>query len=638
MPSSTRQVSTSQKLRYRFDQSMAAGPIALIGWLAVVSLFVIVLAALILVITGIKPEGGDRLSLPEAIWASLMRAMDAGAVGADNGWAFRAIMFLVTLAGLFIVSSLIGVLTSGLESKMDELRKGRSVVLEQDHTLILGWSDNIVTIISELVKANENQKAPRIVIMADRDKVEMEEELRAKVGPTGRTRVICRSGSPIDLYDLEIASPHESKSIIILSPNEAPADSDSQVIKTILALTNNPRRRQEPYHIVAEIRDPKNMEAAQLVGRDEAQIVQSNELIARITVQTCRQSGMSVIYTELLDYGGDEIYFKAEPSLTGKTFGEALFAYEDSALMGLHTGDGRVLLNPPMDTHLQNGDELILIAEDDDTIKLSGLASYGINTGLIRNQTPVLPAPEQTLILGWNGRGRLIIDQLEAYVAPGSQLVVMTDVPEAEAQIERLRAHLTNLQLAFVLGDTTDRSTLDSIGLADIDHVIVLGYSDDMGPQQADARTLITLLHLRQIEQNSGKSLSIVSEMQDTRNRELAEVTQADDFIVSDNLVSLLLTQVSENKHLHAVFADLFDPEGSEIYLKPASDYVAPGQSLNFYTVLESARQRGEIAIGYRIAADSGNSQKQYGVVVNPKKSNEICFAPEDRIILIAES
>ncbi len=193
---------------------------------------------------------------------------------------------------------------------MDELRKGRSFVIEENHTLILGWSPNVFTIVSELVIANENQKAPRIVILADRDKVEMEELLRSKVGSTKNTRVICRTGSPIDLYDLEIANPHQAKSIIILSPDEAEADADSQVIKTILALTNNPRRREEPYHIVAEIRQPKKMEAARLVRRDEAKIVQSDELIARITVQTCRQSGMSVIYTELLDYGGDEIYSK----------------------------------------------------------------------------------------------------------------------------------------------------------------------------------------------------------------------------------------------------------------------------------------------------------------------------------------
>ncbi len=40
--------------------------------------------------------------------------------------------------------------------------------------------------------------------------------------------------------------------------------------------------------------------------------------------------------------------------------------------------------------------------------------------------------------------------------------------------------------------------------------------------------------------------------------------------------------------------------DGSEIYLKPIEDYVAADRQLTFYTVVESARQRGEIAIGYR--------------------------------------
>jgi hypothetical protein len=54
----------------------------------------------------------------------------------------------------------------------------------------------------------------------------------------------------------------------------------------------------------------------------------------------------------------------------------------------------------------------------------------------------------------------------------------------------------------------------------------------------------------------------------DIRNRNLAEIARADDFIVSNQVINLLLTQISENKQLRAVFSDLLAPEGSEIYLK----------------------------------------------------------------------
>ena len=47
--------------------------------------------------------------------------------------------------------------------------------------------------------------------------------------------------------------------------------------------------------------------------------------------------------------------------------------------------------------------------------------------------------------------------------------------------------------------DTTNRAVLDALDVAVFDHIIVLCYSDALEPQRADARTLITLLHLRDI-------------------------------------------------------------------------------------------------------------------------------------------
>jgi len=277
----------------------------------------------------------------QVAWMSLMRTLDPGTMGGDTGsWAFLAAMFGVTLGGIFIVSTLIGVLTSGIEGKLEELRKGRSLVVEEGHTVILGWSSQVFTVVEELVAANANQARSCITILADKDKVEMEDEIASKVGDMGRTRLVCRRGSPIELADLEIVNLRAARSIVILSPESS--DPDAQVIKTLLAITNNPERRAEPYHVVAELHDRRNVEVARIAGGDEVELVVADDLISRITGQTCRQSGLSVVYTDLLDFGGDEVYFQEEPGLVGKTFHEALLAYEDSAVIGLCTKDARV--------------------------------------------------------------------------------------------------------------------------------------------------------------------------------------------------------------------------------------------------------------------------------------------------------
>ena len=621
----------ADRLRYQFDNFMSKGTIALIIGLAVASFAIIFLISFIVWIT----HAAD-FSFGELMWMALLRTLDSGTMGGDSGTPqFLGGMLAVTFGGIFIISALIGIINNGIEDKLDELRKGRSNVIESGHTVILGWSPQVFSIISELAIANANQRRPRIVVLGAEDKVEMEDAIHDRVPKLGRTRVVCRTGSPIDLDDLDMVSLQTSKSVIVLSPEGD--DPDSHVIKTMLAITNGPNRRPEPYHIVAEIHDPRNMDAARMVGRDEVELVLVGGLISRITVQTCRQSGLSVVYTELLDFGGDEIYFKTEPALVGRTYGESLSAYDGSSVMGLRFADGRVQLNPPMDTVLATGDEIIAISEDDDTIVLSGRKDHAINAAAIRRAALPAPQPERTLILGWNWRVPTLLHELDHYVAPGSAVTVVADFPDGEAEIAAHCSDLAHQTVGYQLGDTTDRRTLDSLAIPTYEHVIIL-CSDALEEQKADARTLITLLHLRDIADRTGHSFSIVSEMLDIRNRTLAEVTRPDDFIVSEKLVSLMLSQISENKRLNAVFGDMFDPEGSEIYLKPVTHYVAVGEPLNFYTVLEAARQQGETAIGYRIKANAADAAKSYGVVVNPAKAEPVAFAEGDKIIVIAEN
>ena len=630
-----------QQLQYRFDNLMSRGTPAMVGMLFLLSLVIVIVAGAVISMAGFAPENTARLPFAEAAWESLMRTLDSGTMGSDTGTGFRIVMLFVTLGGIFIVSALIGVLSNGLEAQMDRLRKGRSQVLEENHTLILGWSAQIFTVLNELITANENQSNARIVVLADKDKVEMEDEIKERVEVRGKTRIICRNGSPIDPNDIEIVSPHTAKSIIVLQPENS--DPDTDVIKTVLAITNNPKRHAEKYHIVTQIRDRKNLNVLKMVGaNDHVQAILTGDLVARVVAQTSRQSGLSVVYTELMNFGGDEIYFKHEPALAGKTFGEALLLYEDSAVMGVREADaaGKILLNPPMDLLIEKDDQIFALSADDDTIRISSAAGSGliqINEALIRSsREPFHPKPEKCLILGWNRSGTTIVHELDNYVPKGSQVTVVADIYGIEKQINSHGGKLKNQQLKVIEEETTNRELLDSLKIQDYDHVIVLAYST-LAPQEADAKTLVTLLHLRDIAEKDDTPFSIVSEMLDLRNRQLAEATQVDDFIVSEHLISLMMSQLSENSELFDVFTDIFDPEGAEIYLKPVSDYVTVGEAVNFFTVVEAARRRGETAIGYRLVSEKKDASKSYGVHTNPKKSAQVVFTSADKVIVIAE-
>ena len=199
---------------YFFDRTIAGGTPILMLWLAAISAAVVAVAALLMTF-GLHPTD-EPMGFGEAYWNAMGAALDP-APAEDTGWAYRAVMLAVAIIGILIVSTIIGVLTSGIEGKLDNLRRGRSLVLEHNHTIILGWSSKIAAAVRELAIANESHKRAVIAILADRDKVEMEEHLLDHAPDLGTTEIICRRGDPCDLADLTIVRPELARSVILFN-------------------------------------------------------------------------------------------------------------------------------------------------------------------------------------------------------------------------------------------------------------------------------------------------------------------------------------------------------------------------------------------------------------------------------------
>jgi voltage-gated potassium channel Kch len=614
------------RLRYRFDNLMARGNVAVIGLLGLISLAWVLLAGFVARLFGIFPED-EQYTAIEAIWRQLTFTLDPGTFSGDVGWQWRLLSLLTTLFGVLVVASLIGVISAAFDDQITQLRKGKSAVIESGHTVILGWNPKVFTIVAELAVANESEHKPAIVILADRDRVDMEEELKEKVGSTKNTRVICRSGDPLDQDEILRANPFAAKSIIVLSDDDA-TDPDAMTIKTTLALTNHPSRPEGEISIVGEVRHPSNLGIAHMVGKEEAQWVLPLETISKLTVQTCRQSGLSRVYSELLQFEGDEMYFTEQPSLVGKTYLECQFQFPSSTVIGIVNDEGAVL-NPPVDRVLAAGEQLVVIAEDDSTIALGTPGEPDMTQ--LSTVEPTPSAMERTLIVGSHSQLPLILSELNEYSPAGSQVTVVSDQPLPAL------GNYPELTLDVRSGDTTDRDLLVSLEPHTYDHILVLAYREHLDIETADSRTLITLLHLRELASEYGQDFNIVSEMLDDRNRRLAEVTKADDFIVSDNLISRMMAQISENAQLNEIYSGLFSADGAEIYLRPASWYVQLGVPVTFNTVLAGAAKRGETAIGFRERTPESSGDGQATICINPAKTDERVYDEADLIIVFAE-
>ncbi|MEU1493468.1 NAD-binding lipoprotein [Streptomyces sp. NPDC005776] len=567
-----------------------------------------------------------------AVWRSVGQTLR---LGGEVGSPLRVILsVLLALMALFYVSTIVGLITTAITEELIALRRGHSTVLESGHTVVLGWSDQLFTVVAELVAANANQGRSAIAVLADRDVTEMEEELRTEVGDAGRTRIVCRNGRPTDPAALARVSPATADVVLIL-PRDHP-DEDAEIVKNLLAL-RTAVDEESRVRTVAVVRDARYRLAAELAAGPDAVVLEIDDVTARLVAQCARQPGLSLVYQELLDFAGDEFYVVDAPDQAGRAFAEVLRACPTSSVVGVVRVDGTLHLNPPAASVLRPGDQLVVIAEDDDTtVTTDEPAAFDESVMANRERTPA--RAERVLLLGWNGRARHIVRHLSGHVASGSVLHVVADGGESLATEVRAAAAQAapTLNVTFGPGDPTLPGTMSDVDLSAHDGVIVLGPDRGPGHDSPDDRTLVTLLLLRDRERTSGIPVRVVTEMTDDRNRALAPVGVGADFIVSGKLVGLLMAQISQNWHLAGLFAELLAPHGNAIHLKPVGDYVRGGERASFATVVEAASRRGECALGYR-SSGLARVGTDYEVRLNPPKAEVRYWSADDEVIVMAE-
>ncbi|MEU0224787.1 NAD-binding lipoprotein [Streptomyces sp. NPDC006284] len=626
-----RRTPLGDRARYWFDSTLARGAAALVGWMALLCLAVVVPASAVVVWT--DPDApaspADRLAEVWQLTGETLR------LGGATGTPLRVMMsVLLALVTLLYVSTLVGLVTTALTERLTALRRGRSTVLEHGHAVVLGWSEQVFTVVSELVAANANQRRAAVAVLADRDKTLMEEALSTKLGSAGRTRLICRSGPPTDPTVLPLTSPATAGVVLVL-PHDEP-EADAEVVRTLLALRAALAGVAHRPPVVAAVRDERYRLAARLAAGPGGIVLESDTVTARLIVQAARRPGLSLVHQELLDFAGDEFYLVGAGPLTGRPFGDALLSYPTSSVVGLVRA-GTPLLSPPPETPLTPGDLLVVITEDDDTAWTADCAEL-VEEAAIASGPPTPARAERVLLLGWNRRAPLMVDQLRRRALPGSVVDVVAEPGEVtDRQVEESgEGGGTGLSLTLHHGDITRPETLRRLDVHSYDSVIVLGRDPDRGQpsEDPDNRTLVTLLLLRRLEETSGRELPVVTELIDDRNRPLAPIGPGADVIISGKLIGLLMAQISQNRHLAAVFEELFSADGAGVRLRPAEDYVPTGRETTFATVVAAARRRGECAIGYRSRGGSTTSPG-YGVRINPPKDERRRWAAGDEVVVI---
>ncbi len=664
-----------ERLGYKLDNFLARGSKALFQALLLTFLLVFCTIAVVRfaftgvdVLLGWLGIGGATLHTESAggiwaivnaflrgLWFTFLQLTDPGNMAQDNE-TFRFYKVLAVTAGMsgvVIFSALIAFLTTALDQAIANLKKGHSRVLEEGHAVIIGWSPRVVEILREFVEANESEKDPVVVVLSELEKEEMDDFLRDHFTDRRNTRVVTRSGPTASLLSLaKVRAEHARSAIVLAECGEAATReeklvSDAKVIKTVLAITQHVDEDHE-INVVAEIFDPKNRDVVEDIDPDRISVIDAQEILAKVMVQTSRTSGLSVVYAELLSFEGCEMYFFGA-DWGGIAFGEAQFHFPDGVPIGIRRPDGSLEMRPPVDQTMRPGDEVLIIADDDSTIDFQPEAVMVPDRSLPLRPGRIEPKAERQLILGWSPKAPIIIAEYADYVLDGSevQVVLRGASDDILAEIAELDAELDGLSIVHVDKDPLNVDELASIHPFSFNTVIILPQKPDeqLSPERVDSETIIVLLHLRrlqrQVEEQYGKKVGtkLITEVLDSSNQELIARAGVNDFIISNRMVSMMFAQISEEPDIQDVYDDLFQEDGSEIYVKPAWLYFNDlPVTLRFGDLMALVQERdAEICIGYKLKELEGEPEDNFGVTLIPLKDSEVTLTAADGIVVVAE-
>lgn len=547
--------SLKDRFRYWFDNRMTGGSLGLIRILIIASILLAVIIAALIILFRFNEEGETA----SVFWDSIATVINAWMPSFEDGSPGYVILMSVTaIAGVLFTSVLIGIITSAIEEKIDNLKRGNSMVLEKGHIIILGFSPGEYTLIRQLILASSGKSA-RIVVAEDMDREEIEQDLKDNLEIPKNVRIICRTVDITDPVSLEKCSIETCRTVII-----SPTD-DMRTIKSVLAVSTLLKEKNVSGIRVNAIISKNEYRFPPSLAKDNNILtLQTNNIMAKMVAHSCTQTGLSEAFREIFNFEGSEFYLSDIPEAAGLTFGELMIRLDGAVPVGVLRKD-KVTINPPSDLRILETDRILVFSDDNDSAKLkSGSLSdmagtTVVSSGLSEDLT-------DTVIIGHNETLPVILQELPENISH----VYLAGQKTTEEEREELQkaADERNLTLNYYRGNPRSEKVLRELSKM-AQHIVILS-DHDGDPEKADMDAVFLLLNLRDIRKRFGLSFNITMEMQKEHNQKLVGSGDHTDFLVASSMSSLILSQISESPELMDVFRELLSNEGNELYLKNA--------------------------------------------------------------------
>ena len=350
----------------------------------------------------------------ENLWQGFKLFFDRNAIfnlSDKNTFLDYFFKFNITIFGILIFSSVIGIVTNLISNRIEELRSGKTKIEEENHIIFFNFSRRLVPLITELCKAYENEKQS-FVIVSDEDSLIVMEKIRSVIKIPKNITILARKGAAWQKSVLDRINLEKAKQVIILKPDiselfKTEMDCDVEVGKSLSSIIGSKEYNKSPCKILSEFHNERTgmahilystdiwSKAVAKLGNDLVPaIISSNELKSDILSQCTNTPDLTEIYDNLFGYEGSEIYFVDPENIKfkdvlnkniGKNIKDLNRLCDNIIVIGFFLNDqstrrtrNKIFLNTPIDFPLTKGFGIVCIAKDEDQIikELNELESH----------------------------------------------------------------------------------------------------------------------------------------------------------------------------------------------------------------------------------------------------------------------
>jgi Castor and Pollux protein voltage-gated ion channel component len=602
----------------------------------------------------VLPLGDSFSDVGDAVWWAFLRLTDPGYLGDDVGNWQRLVSTILTISGYVVfMGTLVAILTRWLIAKMTDLERGLTPVTLRNHIVVLGWSDQTLPLLGELLSSSGRMKRflekhdaskLRLVVLSETASASQVHELRSEPGIGAKARqIILRSGVPIQPEALERVACLDASAVIVPSTvHEAGSlvTSDVGTVKALLTIAARARTlgTSLPF-VVAEIQDIRKYPVFERAYPGALEVVAGDATISRLMVQNVLHPGLSGIYNELFASGnGNEIYIRGSENMIGQSLAEVASRRPNAIVLGLlmPAGTGWTVQMPaPSDLKVSASDRVVMLARDYSETEADPRAS-GVTQIERRAGSPRPPVTSahvhRVLLLGWNRRVPGLIAELSSYGQRRFEVDVVSVVPAGERQreIDRYLGDQHSVTCRHVEADYMVEGELRRVGPLNYDSILLLSSDRLASGEEADARTMVGYLQLEDLLSEGGRAPHMIMELSDPDNRHLLMAYQSE-VMISPMIISHVLAQVALRRELRAVLDELFTVGGAEIQFRNPQDYPLPA-STTFHVLDKILAAQGELALGvWRSQPDEVGRQ----AFLNPPKGDFLDLEPGDQLIVL---